>query len=407
MSSERDLIALLLVAALAIGCAAAPDRGAADPLALSWDEILGAARGQTVTWGMWTGDPYINRYVEEWVRPRLKERYGIELEVVSAQGRDVVQMLMTEIEAGAGASTLDVTWINGENFHQLRRIDALWGPFVDKLPAARFIDHDDPFIRYDFQQPTDGFECPWGSVQQALIYDSARVPEPPRDLTALAEWIRAHPGRFTIENGFTGMTLLKALLIHFAGGPGSLDGPFDEERYAAASAKLWDYLRPLKPYLWQEGRAFPEQLSQVHQLFAAGELDFTKSNNDGEVDNKVAQGLFPETARAYVPDFGTIKNTHYLGIPRRARNVEGSLVLIDFLISAEAQYEKMQPGVWGDGTVLDIERLPEPWPQRFRDLPGRRHAPPRAELAAHALREPAPEYMVRLFEDFRRHVIEP
>jgi putative spermidine/putrescine transport system substrate-binding protein len=407
---ERDPIALLvagLAFVLAAGCGA-ESAGPAATTALErpWEEIVERARGQTVTWGMWMGDPFINRYVEDFVRPALRERYGVELDLVSAQGRDILAMQMTEMEAGAPVSQIDLMWINGENFHQLRRIGALLGPLDETLPNARFVDFDDPFIRYDFQQEIDGYECPWGTVQFALIHDAARVAHPPRTPEALAEWVRDNPGRFTIENGFTGMTFLKSLLIHFAGGPGSLDGAFDEARYERAAEKLWAYLRELQPHLWRSGETFPEQLSQVHQLFAAGELDFTMSNNDGEVDNKVLQGLFPDTARAFVLDTGTIRNTHYLGIASRSRHVEGALVAIDFLIAPEAQYEKLKPAVWGDGTVLDVERLPAPWPERFADVPKRERAPRRKEIRPLALREPDPQTMIRLYEDFRSEIIE-
>jgi hypothetical protein len=37
---------------------------------------------------------------------------------------------------------------------------------------------------------------------------------------------------------------------------------------------------------------FPENVAQVHQLFSNGELWFTMSNNDAEVDSKIAEGLF-------------------------------------------------------------------------------------------------------------------
>jgi putative spermidine/putrescine transport system substrate-binding protein len=144
----------------------------------------------------------------------------------------------------------------------------------------------------------------------------------------------------------------------------------------------------------------------VHQLFTSGEIDFTLSNNDGEVDNKVLQGLFPETARAFVFDGGTIQNTHYVGIPRRARSLAGALVTANFLISPEAQFEKAKPSVWGDGTVLATAKLAPPWPERFRDVPERRFAPRREDIADKALMELAPEYMIRIAEDFRKNVIE-
>ena len=373
---------------------------------MTWDEIEQQARGQTVNLMMWTGDPYINDYMRGYVVPTLQERHGVTLNISSGQGGQIVSMLMTEKEAGATQSEIDMMWINGETFYQLRQIDALFGPFTDKLPNAAYIDFENPFIGVDFQQPVDGYEAPWGNVQFALIYDTTRVQDPPRNREELAAWVQAHPGRFTFDTSFAGMTFLKGLLIDIAGGPDVLAGPFDEAVYERHAAELWNYINRIKPYFWKEGETFPASVAQLHQLFASGEVDFTMSNNDGEVDNKVLQGLFPETARAYVLDSGTIQNSHYMGIVDRAPHKAGALVTINFLISPEAQLRKMDPQVWGDGTVLDLDRLPGAWAERFRTVPTRRYAPDREAIQTHALPELAPEYMIRLYDDFRTQVIE-
>jgi putative spermidine/putrescine transport system substrate-binding protein len=147
-------------------------------------------------------------------------------------------------------------------------------------------------------------------------------------------------------------------------------------------------------------------VAQLHQLFAAGEIDFTMSNNDGEVDNKVLQGLFPGTARAFVLEGGTIQNSHFLGIVKRAAHPEGAKLVINFLISPEAQLQKLQPAVWGDGTILNVPQLAEPWPARFAAVPGRRFSPPRAEIQPLALEELEPRYMIRISDDFRKEILE-
>lgn len=400
------LVLSVLVVLAVLGCGKPdPSPQSTDLLSQPWAEIERQARGQTVHLMMWTGDPYINAYMNGFVKPALLQRYGVTLDVVSGQGNAVVTALMTEIEAGKERSAIDLTWINGETFYQLREIDALFGPFTDKLPNSRYIDFENPFIRYDFQKEVNGYEAPWGNVQLALIYDVRRVPEPPRTRQALAEWVKAHPGRFTFDTQFTGMTFLKSLMIDLGGSPGVLDGPFDEAKYQRLSGELWKYVNGIKPYLWKDGETFPNSVAQLHQLFAAGEVDFTLSNNDGEVDNKVVQGLFPDTARAYVLDGGTIQNSHYMGIPKRAAHLAGALVTVDFLISPEAQYEKLKPAVWGDGTVLDVARLPAEWKAKFENVPRRRFAPKRSEIQGKALREPDARYMIRLFEDFRKHVL--
>jgi putative spermidine/putrescine transport system substrate-binding protein len=397
---------LLLIILLA-GCGPSSSRDAGIDVATApWEAIEAEARGQRVNMMMWTGDPFINEYMRGYVAPALLEQYGIDLTISSGQGNQVVSFLMTEIEAGKEASEVDMAWINGETFYQLRQIEALHGPFVDRLPNARYIDLENPFIGVDFQQPVEGFEAPWGNVQFTLIYDTLRTPDPPRTREALAAWVRAHPGKFTFDNRFAGMTFLKSLLIDIAGGPEVLAGPFDAALYSRYAPELWRYINDIEPYLWMKGETYPDGVARLHQMFASGEIDFTMSNNDGEVDNKVLQGLFPSSAAAYVLEGGTIQNTHYLGIVKTAANKAGAMVAINFLISPEAQLRKFDPAVWGDGTVLAVDRLPEEWRERFASVPGRTHAPPREAIQPYALPELAPEYMIRLYDDFRNEVLE-
>lgn len=397
---------LLLLSILFLLSCGPGEEKSPDPSALDWAAVEQRARGTTVQMMMWQGDPLINAYMQDYVVKEVAERYGITLKIASGQGNIIVQNLMAELQAGKDAGALDLLWINGETFYQLRLIDALYGPWTAALPNGQFIDWENPFIGKDFQQPVEGFECPWGNVQMALIYNSAEVADPPQSREALAEFVRANPGRFTFDVHFTGLTFLKSLLMDLAGGAEQLAGPFDEARYQLYSAQLWDYIRGIQPYLWKEGKTFPEAVAPMHQLFANGEIWFTMSNNDSEVDNKVRQGVFPETARAYVPVFGTIQNTHYLGIPRLSGNKAAAMVVADFMISPEAQLRKQAAEVWGDGTVLDIDRLPREWQEQFRALPGRQYAPSREEMQARALPELAPEYMIRLAEDFRKKIIE-
>nr|MBX2821184.1 hypothetical protein [Rhodothermaceae bacterium] len=134
-----------------IGCSTdQPDD--ADVLTRSWDDIVASASGTQVNMIMWMGDPYINGYMNDFVKPTLKERYNMDLNIGSGQGNQIVSMLMTEMEAGKARSEVDMVWINGETFYQLRQIEALYGPFTDVLPNAQYIDFENPFIGIDFQQ---------------------------------------------------------------------------------------------------------------------------------------------------------------------------------------------------------------------------------------------------------------
>lgn len=377
-----------------------------DPLQLSWNEILKQAKGQTVNFMMWQGDPQINKYINSYVIPSVKEKYGITLKTSAGQGNQLVSILMGEKEAAKTNSEIDMCWINGETFYQLKQIDALFGPFVPKLPNAALINFDNPFIKYDFQTPVNGMECPWGNVQLCIIYNKDKVPVPPKNRFELENYVKQNPGKFTIPNDFTGLTFLKSLLIDIAGGGDSLAGPFDETKYKNYSGQLWQYINRIKPYLWKSGKTFPNAVAPMHQMFSQGELYFTMSNNDGEVDNKVTEGTLPAFARSYVLDAGTIQNSHYLGITKKSSQKAAAMVVINFMVSTDAQLEKQKSSVWGDGTVLDLNKLSAEAKSAFNALQTRVYGPTRTDIQPKALMELAPEYMIRLNDDFRKYVIE-
>ncbi|GHC47390.1 ABC transporter substrate-binding protein [Ulvibacter litoralis] len=401
----NKIIALLTVF-ICFACAEKNKETQKDLSKLSWEEITTEANGKAVTMMMWNGDSKINDYMQNYVTPKLKKEHNIDLEIVGGQGPIIVQLLMTELQASKNTSDVDLVWINGETFFQLRQIDGLYGPWTSQIPNAALIDFDNPFIGFDFQQAVNGYELPWGNVQMTLIYNSATVKNPPKTREELLAFAKEHPGTFTFDNHFTGLTFLKALLIDISGNRDELSGDFNEEKYTKYSAQLWDYINELKPYLWRKGEVFPENVAQMHQLFATGELLFTMSNNDSEVDSKTLEGLFPETSKAYVPDFGTIQNSHYLGITKLSGEKAAAMVVANTLVSPEAQLTKMTPNIWGDGTVLDVQKLTPEQRQQFETIPSRTRAPNRKDIQHKALLELSPEYMIRLAEDFRKEIIE-
>jgi putative spermidine/putrescine transport system substrate-binding protein len=217
-------------------------------------------------------------------------------------------------------------------------------------------------------------------------------PDPPASIAALAAWIKAS-GRFTHDQQFTGVTFLRAS-CGLAGGVGQFQGGFDEERYRQGRDRLFAWLMSMRPFFWRNGETYPPDVAALHRLFTNGEIDFTMSNNQNEVVNKVRQGVFPPQSRALLLDEGTIANAHYVGIPFNAPNAAGAMVLANFLLSPEAQLEKQRGEVWGDGTVLDVPRLPAPWPSQFEAIAGTRRRSrellaSRARPGASALSQPA------------------
>ena len=402
--ARHVVLLAVLASALVAGCAPTrtPPLGAGAAAVLPWDTVVARAKGTTVIWRMWRGDPAVNAFVDRWVAPRLQSQYGITLQAVNGQGNALVDQLAVEREAGVATGTASLLWINGETFGALRARNLLGGPWSQALPAAALVDSASPIISRDFEQDPAGYESPWGTVQLALIYDSARTPQPPRTAGELATWIRAHPGRFTYDQSFAGTTFLKGLLYAFGGGVDGFRGGFDSTRYLSARTRLFAWLDSLKPSLWRQGTQYPPDVAALHRLFANGEIDFSLSNNQNEAVTKSMQGVLPTTSRALVLREGTIANTHFLGIPANAPNAAGAMVVANFLLSPDAQLEKQRPAVWADGTVLRLDRLPAHWRVRFDSVANDPRLVPADTLRAYARPEVSPRYHERLQADWRR-----
>ena len=354
-----------------------------------WGAIEQEARGQTVYFYAWGGSPSINRYIDDWAKI-AKERYALDVEHVKVDDISLaIQGIQTAKRVGqASEGSVDVLWINGENFARMKRHDLLGAPFVAMLPSAANINLDDPTIAADFSVSTDGLEAPWGRAQLVLMYDQARIANPPNSMSALLQYAIEHPGRISYPEppNFHGTTFLKQALWETTQEPQWLTEPYSDDRFEAVTAGLWEYLDALHPNLYRSGREFPDSAEQLMDLFADGLLDLALSFNPNDASQRILDGRFAPTVRTYVHQKGTVGNTHFLAIPFNASARAGAQVWINLLLSPEAQARKSDPAVWGDPTVIDIDRLDDSDRQVFESI-----ALGPATLDAKQLGTPLPE----------------
>ena len=362
---------------------------------LNWDGIRANARGQVVQFNAWGGDQRINDYIV-WAAGEIKARAGVEVRHVNlAETAEAVSRIVAEKAAGQETGgSVDLIWINGENFAALKSQNLLFGPFVHLLPNFQKVDPEEkPTTILDFTIPTDGYESPWGMAQLVFFYDSARVEQPPRSMAALKSWAEVHPGRFTYPAppDFLGTTFLKQALYETTADPTRLLHPAGDQA-AMVTEPLWGYLDSLHPSLWRKGKSFPKTSTEMRQLVADDAADIYFAFNPGDASSAIAQKLLPDTMRAFVPNAGSIGNTHFVAIPFNSSAYEGAMVFADFLLSPEAQARKENADLWGDPTVLSMARLTPEERKLFEDLP-RGIATPTPQELGRPLPEPHPSWV--------------
>jgi putative spermidine/putrescine transport system substrate-binding protein len=427
--STLSALSLLLATALLVG-ACSPSAGPAEeaspaglveptaeptPLTLpgelngtTWDEIVAAADGQTVNWWMWGGSDLINSWVNGWVKDELASRYNITLNQVPVAGpTEFINQVLGEKEAGNDTDgSVDIMWINGENFRTMREASLLYGPWALQVPTSRYINWDDDSIAFDFGYAVEGFELPYGSAQFVMGYDSARVPDPPRSIAKLVEWIRANPSKFTYPAppDFTGSVFVRHMCYHATGDHTAFLGDFDvalfEERFPAC----WELLNEIEPYLWREGQTYPETVSALQELFANGEVYFEMSYDIGGVQSRIDDGRYPETANTFAFDEGTIANTNYIAIAYNSPHQAAALVTANFLCGLSAQLSAAEELNWT--TPLNTSQAPKGWQDAFKAVPRGATMLPISVLETHRLPELQSPWLIAIEEGWAENVLQ-
>ncbi len=338
----------------------------------TWQDVVAKAKGQTVYFNGWGGSDAINDYVR-WAGDEAKKRYGVEVKHVKVTDiGDVISRVLAEKSAGrTTGGTVDLIWINGENFRAMKEQGLLSAPFTDQLPNYAKVDIENkPTTLFDFTVPVDNLEAPWGMAQLVFIYDSAMVKVPPKNMKELLEFAKEHPGRVTYPAppSFHGTTFVKQALLELVSNTELLAKPVNDADFAKVTAPLWAYLDELHPHMWRSGRSFTASGSEMKQLLGDGEILISLSFNPNEASNAIATNELPESVRTYVHDGGTIGNTHFLAVVFNSSAKEGAMVFTDFLLSAEAQARKADPAIWGDPTVLAMDKLGSDEKKLFDDI---------------------------------------
>ncbi len=332
---------------------------APNAFAQDWQTIEQQADGETVYFHAWGGSQEINRYIQ-WAGKELKSRYNVTLNHVKVTDiSETTTRLVAEKAAGKNSGgSVDMVWINGENFKSMKDNQLLFGPFVDGLPSWQYVDKTLP-VSVDFSEPTDGLEAPWGVGQLVFIHDAEEFTNPPHSFVEMLSYAKAFPNRLSYPRPpeFHGTSFIKALLIELTNNDSALQKPVTPESFERVTPPLWKYLDEFHRVAWRGGKQFPAGTAETIQLLDDGQLDLAITFNPNAVYSAQTSGNLAKTTKAYAMDAGALSNIHFLAIPWNANASAGAQVAINFLLSPEAQSRKGDITIWGDPSVLSNQYL--------------------------------------------------
>jgi len=405
------LLGVLVLSLMALGSVVAQDAELLGevPGYESWADVLAAAEGTTVNFFMWGGDDKINTDVDTDIGQRVLDLYGVTLNRVPVgDTAEVVNKLIDEASANVETGSVDLIWINGENFRTLKDASLLYGPWSESIPNAAYVDWSDPALAFDFGVAVEGYESPWGHAQFVIEYNTDLVgEEPPTTFEDLQTWIHANPGLFTYPAipDFTGSVFVRHLFYWAAGGPEPFLGEFDQAVFDQYAPVVWEYLNDIEPDLWRAGETYPEA-AIMDGLLANQEVAFNMGYGPANAASNIISGAYPDTIRTFVFDTGTISNNNFVAIPFNAPNPAGAMVVANYMLTEEFQLNMVDPEGWAWLSPIS----PAVYSQEFQDAVGAMelHAAtlPADILAAAALPEPPPAWVTAMEQGWVENVLE-
>lgn len=335
---------IFIVVFSSLGCTSKDDESGFDPNS-NFETILENAKGQTVSFYGWGGNPDLNNWLDNVVAPEVKEKYDITLNRVPMDIDQILSKLAGEKQAETSKGSIDLIWINGENFYSTKENDLLFGPISNYLPNyKKYIDKDAYYATTDFGYPINGFEVPYSKAQMVLINDKAKTPETPKNAKQLMEFAKKYKGKVTYPAppDFTGSAFVRNIICDIVGAEGFENLKADKEAVREYISPAISYFKELNQYLWNQGKSFPATISQLDNMYSDGELVMTMSYESYQIALNIEKGLYTETSRSFILDKGTIGNTNYMAIAKNSPNKEGALVVINEILSPKMQSTKYE-----------------------------------------------------------------
>lgn len=263
------------------------------------------------------------------------DKYEVELQfMLSGTGaQTLADMVAAAAKANQTETDYDIIDMSGDD---LSKIVSQIGEesFVklddSKLPNAASVEAEST-VATDYVQPYRG-------TTVILAYDSEAVPEPPKTMDELVEWMKANPGRFaynTPGTGGAGDSFVRTAVYNF----------LPEEAITSNDPKWeeqWDegfeFLASIHPYMYKSGGSivYPNKNQGTLDLLNQGEIDMCINWADMVLSQR-AQGAIKDTIKITQIEPALTGSLQTLAIPTFGSNEDGAYAFMDYMLSPEAQ----------------------------------------------------------------------
>jgi ABC-type uncharacterized transport system YnjBCD substrate-binding protein len=279
--------------------------------------------------------------------PEFESKYGIHVDYVRGNGEAAIQQLIAAHNSNA-KSPADAYFISSGN------LGSVLGAGVVANIALNAALPNGTALNTAIATNTGGYQhggafVPYHRNQTSIVYDTRTISadKVPTDLDALLSWAKANPGKFIVtspDGGGSGSGFMQSIAYAKVTGDScratltNFSITADQATQFAASDCMkpaWNYYRDvLKVSEVTKGN------SDTLSLLANGAGSIGTAWEDMTYDF-IGRGLLPPTTRQEILTSGEVGGGDGIFLPVGGEHPAAGLLLLDFLISHDAQVEKL------------------------------------------------------------------
>ena len=223
-------------------------------------------------------------------------------------------------------------------------------------------------VNADLLVPVKGNAIPYRGSSVVLAYDSNVVKSPPKTLSALLDWIRANPGKFTYNSpntGGSGYSFAETVVDSTL--PQDVHNQLIEG-YTPQLESNWkqglDLLHSLNGSVYQG--VYPNGNQAVLDLLAKGEIWVAPVWSDQAL-TALKSGALPKTVKlTQIASPSFTGGAAYLGVPKTARHKAEVYKFVNYVLSPAAQTQIID--VMSGFPALPLKYLPQAIQNQFADV---------------------------------------
>ena len=224
-------------------------------------------------------------------------------------------------------------------------------------------------VNTDLLVPVKGAAIPYRGSSVVLAYNTDHVKSPPKTLSALLDWIKANPGKFTYNSpnsGGSGYSFAETVVDSLLS-PALLKQM--DQGYDPSLEPSWkqglDLLHGLNKYMYGNG-VYPNGNAAVLQLLGQGQIWVAPVWSDQSLTALANGQLGPNIKLTQISNPAFTGGAAYLAVPKTAKHKKVLYKFVNYILSPPAQ--QMIVNVMAGFPAIDVKYMGDAIKQKFQDV---------------------------------------